>query len=267
MEPLTDPFTAPSSKRLAVFGHPAHELAVYGLLQRHAPQIIVITDGGGPVRIEQSKAGLEKIGLRDHVTYLNFSESSFYDALLDSKSDLFFRVAEALRGEIERVNPDQIFCDAIEFYNPVHDITRPILLNALNGNRGPALYEIPLVYQKPGGEEAYAIQRVPPEQAHLRFQYDLSKPELDSKVHARDHIYANLREQAGPEFLATTPAYLSREEIADANGPLPDAENSGRVLRYEWRAKLLEQRGLIPEAITYRGHFLPAVEKLAAQAG
>ncbi len=261
---MTDPFSLSDVRRLAVFGHPAHELAIYGLLQRYRPHVVVITDGGGAERIEQSKAGLARAGILDRVTYLNFSEASFYDALLDAESDLFLRVAEKLRSEIQRIQPDQLFCDAIEFYNPVHDVTRPILLNALAGDHKRSLYEIPLVYQKPAESEIYAIQRVPEEQAHLRFQYDLTPEELELKMYARDHIYANLREQAGPEFLATTPEYLSREEIADANGPLPDAAGSGRVLRYEWRAKLLQEQGVIPQAITYQDHFLPAVARLAA---
>lgn len=260
----TDPFSVSGAKRVVVIGHPAHELAIYGLLQRHQPHVVVITDGGGPERERQSREGLERIGLLENATYLGYSESSFYDALLDRDDELFARVAEDLRVELERLQPDQVFCDAIEFYNPVHDITRPMVLRALQGLPEAALYEIPLVYQKPAETESYEIQRVPEALAERRFQYHLTSEELAHKTHARDHIYLNLREQAGPEFLVITPEHLALEEIAEASGAFPEPAPSGRVLRYDWRAELLKQEGSITRAITYQEHFLPAVDALIA---
>ena len=62
-----------------IFGHPAHELALFGFLQRFRPQIVVVTDGGSEERIRQSRAGLDSIGLE--ATYLNFAENDFYIAL------------------------------------------------------------------------------------------------------------------------------------------------------------------------------------------
>jgi len=46
-----------------------------------------------------------------------------------------------------------------------------------------------------------------------------------------------------------------------AGDPLQPPEASGRKLRYEWRARLLQQRGEIDEIITYRNHFLPVTEE------
>ncbi len=43
---MSDPFEQNSATRLMIFGHPAHELALFGLLQRHRPAVVVITDGG-----------------------------------------------------------------------------------------------------------------------------------------------------------------------------------------------------------------------------
>jgi len=57
MEPLTDPFAILHARRFAVFGHPTHELAILGLLQRYRPHVLVITDGGGESLIAQSRRG------------------------------------------------------------------------------------------------------------------------------------------------------------------------------------------------------------------
>lgn len=262
MRASINPFENESARRLVVIGHPAHELAIYGLLQRYRPQIVVLTDGGGPERVAQSKEGLERIGLLDQATYLDYTEDSFYQALLDDDAGLFERVAAELRTRIERIQPDQVFCDAVEFYNPVHDVTRPILIRALKGLEGISSFEIPLVYQKPAESECYEIQRVPEALANRRIRYELDDRELDAKMHARDHVYLNLREQAGPEFLVVTREHLSREEIAEAGDELPGADSTGRVLRYEWRARKLLEEGSISRAITYHDHFLPMVRQL-----
>ena len=43
-----------SASTIAVFSHPNHELAIFGLLQRLRPRLIYLTDGGGPERVAQT---------------------------------------------------------------------------------------------------------------------------------------------------------------------------------------------------------------------
>src|SRR5689334_16363455 len=93
-------------KRLMIFGHPAHELALFGFLQRFCPQIVIITDGGGEERIRQSRTGLESIGLE--ATYLKYAENDFYAALLRRDLPFFEAVSESLSLEIAALQPDQI---------------------------------------------------------------------------------------------------------------------------------------------------------------
>ena len=92
-------------KRLMIFGHPAHELALFGFLQRFRPQIVIITDGGGNERIRQSRTGLQSIGLE--ATYLKFAENDFYAALLRRDISFFEGVSESLSLEIAASQPDQ----------------------------------------------------------------------------------------------------------------------------------------------------------------
>ncbi len=68
-----------------------------------------ITDGGGKVRTEQSQQGLDSIGLAGRVTYLGFGETEFYRALLRHDLEFFREVAAALRSELERLQPKQLF--------------------------------------------------------------------------------------------------------------------------------------------------------------
>jgi hypothetical protein len=72
-----------------------------------------------------------------------------------------------------------------------------------------------------------------------------------------------LRDQAGPEFFAVTAEALAIEEILASGHSLPIPDEATRVLRYEWRARLLQTQGAVEQVITYRDHFLPVAESLA----
>ena len=172
----TNPLSTNLIKRLMIFGHPAHELALFGFLQRFRPHIVIITDGGGEERIRQSRTGLESIGLE--ATYLKFAENDFYAALLRRDISFFETVSDSLSLEIAASQPDQIFCDAVEFYNPVHDITLPLVLRASAAAPRAEVFEVPLVYQTLAAGEHYEIQRMPPESARRPFRYYLTLQEL-----------------------------------------------------------------------------------------
>jgi hypothetical protein len=256
------PLSTDPIKRLMIFGHPAHELALFGFLQRFRPYIVVITDGGGEERIRHSRTGLESIGLK--ATYLMFAENDFYAALLRRDISFFETVSDSLSLETAASQPDQIFCDAVEFYNPVHDITLPLVLRASAAASRAEVFEVPLVYQTLAAGEHYEIQRMPLESARRPFRYHLTSQELRAKIHARDEIYLSLRDQAGPEFSAAPAEHLAIEETSLAGDPFAWPHATGRELRYEWRARLLRQQGVIDEIITRAGHFIPTVQGLLA---
>ena len=197
--------------------------------------------------------------------YLSYPESSFYDALLAPDAGYFTGVADAVRGVLKEIQPDVICCDAMEFYNPVHDVTVPIVRAALGPGRRVELFEVPLVYEEDGAGEVYHIQRVPPSLADRRVTYDLTPAQLDKKESARNAIYTNLRDQAGPEFLQLPREHLGHEEILRSAGDIA-APGRGRKLRYEWRARLLQRQGAVRDVITYADHYLPTMRALAGDA-
>jgi hypothetical protein len=103
----SDPLSADSITRLMIFGHPAHELALFGFLQRFQPQVIIVTDGGSEERVRQSRASLDLIGLEG--TYLDFAENDFYVALLRNDVSFFETAADCLRGQIAAASPSKFF--------------------------------------------------------------------------------------------------------------------------------------------------------------
>ncbi len=68
----------------------------------------------------------------------------------------------------------------------------------------------------------------------------------------------------GAAWEAAPAEHLSDEETAPAGDPFAGPHATGRELRYEWRARLLKQQGVIDEIITHAGHFIPTVQGLLA---
>lgn len=244
-----------------VFSHPNHELAVFGFMQRVRPWILYLTDGGGSTRVEQTQRGLSEIGLLDKATFLNHPEASFYQALVNRDVNFFRRVSMQIRKIAARLHPAYVLCDAIEFYNPVHDLSLPLVKTALGA--AAKIFEIPLIYQIPAATERYAIQRMPSSRQKDCLTLQLTEEELRRKRQGRDTIYTVLLRDMGQLLRADFSRYARSECFVpaerDVGLPTISAE---RVLRYEWRAELLKAQKAIRTAITYRKNYLPVVERL-----
>src|SRR5438132_5557578 len=170
---------------LVVFSHPNHELAILGLLQRLRPKIVYLTEGGGPKRISETEEGLASVGLLNQATFLNYTENAFYDSLLASDYMFFKRISDQVGALVNWWRPAQILCDAVEFYNPIHDLTVPIVHRALQSKGELPVFEVPLAYQKSVKPDDYAIQRLPISRRREQIETKLTADELDRKMNAR----------------------------------------------------------------------------------
>ncbi|MEP6911524.1 MAG: hypothetical protein ABI923_02150 [bacterium] len=244
-----------------VFSHPNHELAVFGLLQRLSPFLVYLTDGGGTNRLAQTRQGLEGIGLLGKALFLNHTEKSFYDSLLACDAEFFEGISEEVRASFQAIRPERILCDAVEFYNPVHDLTLPVVRAALRGHLDRPVFEVPLVYQRPGEGESYAVQRLPASRRTGQIAVRLSEEELDAKISARDQIYTILADQMGPVLSELPRAHVGLEYVAPARAGVPEP-GPDVALRYERRAQILADSGKIDHKITYELHFLPVASSL-----
>ena len=191
---------------LVLFSHPNHELAIFGLLQRLKPSLVYLTDGGDPDRVAQTRRGLESIGLADRARFLDYPERQFYEALVERDSGFYQQVARRVGRLVRRHPPDEVLCDAIEFYNPVHDLSLPIVRAALGDTGTLPVFEVPLIYQTSASDEVYEVQRWPASRRADQIEIRLSEQELAVKTTARDRIYTSLVTQMGPVVAALPPS-------------------------------------------------------------
>ena len=245
-----------------VFSHPNHEIAVLGTIGRTCPDIVFLTDGGGEDRVAQSKAGLAAYVDPEKLHFLNHSEARFYEALLDCDTGFCASVAAQVRGF---ANDDvaAVCCDAVEFYNPVHDMALPIVRAALARRHRAAIYEVPLIHQAKDGH--IEMQRVPGALEAECIWCDLSDDELSRKVETlRGGQYRTLFGQLGDLITAAIPTRARREQFLPARRSVPQP-TADQALRYDERGAALKSSGVVPRAITYREHYVPLLAGLARQ--
>ena len=252
----------PAVPRLIITGHPNHELAIFGLVQRLRPRLLFLTDGGGEERVAESRRALASLGLLHNARFLGWTEKRLYDALLEHDMTVFSELVDQVRSEIAACSAQQVLCESVELYNPLHDVTLPIVQAAARGLRSIAGFEIiefPLIAQIPAHGERYRVQRLPETRGGVTLR--LTAEELAVKIAARNDYYGCLRRQLGAVLDELDEEHLAVEQFAPGLSELPTPGRQ-HLLRYEWRARLLQEHGEIDRVITYRDHFLPLVAAL-----
>lgn len=258
--PDGDPLRDAQVPRLLVFSHPGHELTVFGLLQRLRPDVLFLTDGGGGARLAQTRQALASIGLLERARVLPHGDGAFYAALLAHDVGYLRRVADEVRAAVESARARQVLCDAVEFYNPVHDLALPLTLAAVADRAAVEVFELPVVYQRDEPGEVCTVHRFPDAAAPGQAALHLTEAELAAKLRARDEIYHELRAQF-PDLLAVSAAHAAVEVVRRSNRTVP-APDASRVLRYERRGRLLLAQGMVEQAITHAQHYAPMTAAL-----
>lgn len=105
--------------------HPGHELRVHGWLERERPLVFVLTDGsghGGVSRLPSTCEVLRRAGARPGPVLGRFSDRALYEVILDGRISVFTALAEEIAEVLTEEKVDRVVCDAIEGFNPSHDL-------------------------------------------------------------------------------------------------------------------------------------------------
>jgi hypothetical protein len=120
----------PEGRAALVIAHPGHELRVYGWMSLACPQVFVLTDGSGrdgASRLPATASILEQIGIEPGEIYGRFTDVELYRAIVSRNFDLFVGLAQTLAVALVKRQVDYVVSDAIEGYNPAHDVCRLIV--------------------------------------------------------------------------------------------------------------------------------------------
>jgi LmbE family N-acetylglucosaminyl deacetylase len=252
---------------LLVFSHPNHEVSMLGSIGRKAPNVVFLTDGGGEQRIQETQRGLSAYLPEDALHFLRRPEWSLYEALVEHDVEFYRELSTEVGAIIDRLHPEEIYCDAVEFYNPVHDMTLPVVRAACRESNDVAVFEVPLIYQRAAALDSFELQRVPPSLEPHSVSITLSEEELARKLAVlRGGIYQTLFSQMGPLILDAVATRAPREQFMTARQTLPEPEPD-QALRYDRRGLALQASGAVRAAIGYREHYVPMFASLCADCG
>ena len=247
---------------MLVVGHPGHELRVYGWLKKARPAVHVLTDGSGhdgTPRIASTSVLLESAGATRGSIYGRLSDRDIYSAILGSRHDCFIHLAEELAASLVHDRIELVAGDAIEGFNPSHDVCRYVINAAVRlaserSGRTIACYAFALeaAPHSPPGTAQSALDPV---------KISLSDAELDEKLRAA-HSYTELRpevertlERHGTEPFRTE--YLWPVDLSDPYGWDPR-----RIPYYESYGAERVASGAYEQVVTFRDHVKPIADAL-----
>ena len=117
-----------------VVAHPGHELIVYHWIEQHQPIYCCLTDGSGggaTSRLASTTRLLNNVGASIGPIYGRYPDKEIYRLLLERRADVFVALSQELASALEQAGVDCVAGDAVEGFNPAHDICRLIVDGAV----------------------------------------------------------------------------------------------------------------------------------------
>ena len=132
LAPLVPPL--PGTRAALVVAHPGHELRVHGWLEVARPLTFVLTDGSGSAgegRLASTTRVLDRARARPGSVYGRMTDREFYAAVMDHDFPRFTALASELAAALERDRIEYVAGDAVEGFNPTHDVCHLLVGAAL----------------------------------------------------------------------------------------------------------------------------------------
>lgn len=244
---------------MLVVAHPGHELRVYGWMTEVRPVVHVLTDGSGSdgqSRLESTTAVLNEVGAIRGSIYGRMSDREIYARMLRGDHTAFITLAEDLAAAFLRDNTTVVVGDAIEGFNPSHDVCRYVINAAVRLATAPGRTVASYAFALDGAPDA-GPDRHPGEIRRLRLDDHL----LERKLHAA-HTYAELRsevdsalERFGEEPFRSE--CLWGVDVEDAYG-----WETSRVPFYEVHGARRVANGTYEHVLTFQDHVKPLADAL-----
>ena len=240
-----------------VVAHPGHELMIHHFMERSRPMYFCVTDGSGggaQSRVDSTTQLLQRVGGTPGEIYGRFSDREIYRFLLDRRVEVFAGLADELAKNLMDQNSECVAGDAMEGFNPGHDICRALIDSAVaivEARTGRLLqnYEF-VLHNDPATIAAEAAIRLNLDDAALerKIAAATAYPEMQGEVRAALNKFG--KQSFAVEYLrpATTSAMLGKFE----NTPP----------RYELLGEIRVSEGRYHEIVRYREHLFPVFAAL-----
>ena len=238
-----------------VVAHPGHELRVFNWLRLARPSVFVLTDGSGRTgesRLRKTTQILDQTGARPGCIYGRFSDAEVYAAILKHDLQRFMDVASELATTLQNEQIDYVISDAVEGYNPAHDIchliTSAVIEKLQRSGRRLKSFEVLLAHRN-------GNSLVPtPDSISVQVSAEILEEKLKAAKSYSELAFDvdQILQQEGIEALRT--------EFMPAMKPFGSAQDTPTF--YEAYGEKQVACGYYCEVIRYREHIVPIVEAL-----
>lgn len=250
----------PSSRTTLVIGHPGHELRVFHWLETNQPSVFVLTDGSGRSgvsRLASTTKIVDRVGATKGSVYGDLTDSALYSAMLNDNHSLFIDFARKLSEHLSEQGIEYVVGDALEGYNPTHDICRLIIDTAVAlveraGNRTIKNLDFSLTNSPEHHSRSSAGQLI-------RIQLD--QQAYERKISAALE-YEELRLEVEKAIRDQGPSAFKVECLRPVSNHEVGAQFSITPPYYETHGEARVAAGHYFEVIRFRRHFLPLAHAL-----
>lgn len=272
----------PDQRSMLVISHPGHELRLYGWTDSAQPLICILTDGSGgdgKPRLDKTLDILHTLGAKTGPIFGELSDRGIYGEILHHKFDLFDTLCERLARLIIAHDIDTVVSDAMEGYNPTHDLCEVMVRAAVavaNGkkNRTTWHYVFPLMGdpRKPpvGGHSAERGGQAASRAAAWR-TVELTPSQFKRKLETMrsyaDNARGKLREEVEDAFRTYGEYAFTREYLFAAPESRQALEPDFAQAKpfYETYGEKQVAAGRYSNVIRFHEHILPLVNHLYAK--
>ena len=245
---------APIRQRaVLIVAHPGHELLLHHWLERAQPIVCALTDGSGSHaqdRSGRSKRIIQRAGAQVGPVFAAATDREWYRAILALDRRLFdgaaAQIAEVCRAE----GVTQIVADALELFNPMHDLCSCLAQNVSMRLQGSGDIEL----------LTYPIERPDMLSADPEYAYALDDAALRRKLDAAAEYHELTSEVERKRISAME--HLASERLFSVDIRRVWSPVAPEEPFYEKFGREMITRGTYAELITYAGHVRPLAAML-----
>jgi hypothetical protein len=256
-----------SGERVAlVIAHPGHELRVYRWLELTRPSVFVLTDGSGRTgrsRLDATSTILASTQAQPAPIYGRFTDIELYELILRADADALVALMRELAAAWLRDGISCVAGDALEGFNPSHDLCRFLINGAvllLRKETGRELLNLAFPLDGPPDGSAAQI----PEQG---VRLGLDDAALARKL-ASANGYAALQSEVASALSRFGTLAFSTESLHPVLDPLEGLTCMRQEPpQYERFGETRVRDGLYAETIGYRSHIRPLIQETWRRAG
>ena len=233
---------------------------MYGWLTVARPVVHVLTDGSGSdgePRIASTSALLDGVAAARGSIYGRMTDREIYAAILAGDHTRFITLAEELAAALVEHNVDLVAGDAVEGFNPAHDVCRYVInaavrLASIASGHTIACYAFPL-------ESAPHV--CPASLRSRALRVDLDARMLEQKLQAA-RVYAELRSEVESALQRFGPEPFRTEWLWPVDLTDPYGWDPGRIPYYESYGAQRVASGAYKHVVTFREHVRPLADAL-----